>query len=65
MTPKEKAIELCLKFSTDGLIMDDEIRYGLIAAEEIKNHLLEVLDNEVSGIHAIYWNKVKEEIEKL
>jgi len=38
---------------------------ALIAARKIKQELIDALDNEVSGIHAIYWNKVIQEIEKL
>ncbi len=38
---------------------------ALIAADEIKEQLIQNLDNDVSSIHAIYWEKVKQEIEKL
>ena len=70
MTPKEKANEL----------MDSMLGYGdeyhhctqyvakqcaLIAIEEIKETLREVCDEEILGIHMVYWSKVKQEIEKL
>lgn len=35
---------------------------ALAAAEEIKQQLIQSLDNEVSAIHAIYWEGVKREI---
>lgn len=38
---------------------------ALIAVDEIKEQLLQNLSNDVSAIHAIYWEKVKQEIEKL
>lgn len=40
-------------------------RAALIAIDEIKEALLSILDNDISSIHAIYWEKVKEEIKKL
>jgi hypothetical protein len=38
---------------------------ALIASDEIKEQLIQNLDNDVSSIHAIYWEKVKQEINKL
>ena len=67
MTPKEKAIDL-----VEDMQNAPEIGYNehakqcaLIAADEIKEQLIQNLSNDVSAIHAIYWEKVKQEIEKL
>jgi len=70
MTPKEKAIELYQEFiNYVPADIEYEHKYAkecaLIAAEEIKKQLLENLDNDMSTIHAIYWEKVKQEIENL
>jgi hypothetical protein len=77
MVPKEKAEELIKKFimptvkwnpiNGDGYYNDINAskECALIAAEEIKKQLLENLDNDISTIHAIYWEKVKQEIENL
>jgi len=68
MTPKEKAKELCLKFEKKLFInlYDEDTDYihndskecALIAVDEI----LETLKIDV---RIIYWEKVKQEIEKL
>jgi hypothetical protein len=77
MTLKEKAQELVSKFEyqegygisestgIDGINFHQAKQCALIAADEIKEQLLENLSNDVSAIHAIYWEKVKQEIEKL
>lgn len=74
MTPKEKAEELFDNFdfiySYDGLdIMDDEFtkddrkKCALIAVDEIIfSHIIDgIIDYEIE----IYWDSVKQEIEKL
>ena len=38
---------------------------ALIAVDEIIEQLLKNLNNDISGVHGIYWEKVKQEIEKL
>lgn len=38
---------------------------ALIAINEIKETLREVCDEEILGIHMIYWSKVQQELEKL
>lgn len=78
MTPKEKAGWINERFyfslpNNGGFTGPSNIndrwkeanKCALIAANMIKDELLENLDNEVSGIHAIYWEQVKQEIEKL
>jgi len=79
MTPKEQAYELyhAMGFSTYTTVNTQigksepvhRNQYAkdcaLIAVEEIKKQLLENLDNDMSTIHAIYWEKVKQEIENL
>ena len=73
MTPKEKAKELFGKFAMylrANLMYDEEAnedakQCALIAVDEIMEQLLKNLSNDISGIHAIYWEKVKQEIEAL
>ena len=66
MTPKEKAIELVEKmFSLSTSNAFPAKQCALIAANEAKEQLIQNLDNEVSSIHAIYWEKVKKEIHNL
>jgi hypothetical protein len=58
MTPQEKAIELVDKFTVVGLQQRNEgIQCALIAVDEVLN----VIDN----FEMIYWEQVKQEIEKL
>lgn len=68
LTPKEKAIELCHKFSTDGLIMDAEIRCALILVDEILAHMLFWKSDGKIGLDInkrIFWEQVKNEINQL
>lgn len=69
MTPKEKAKELIDKFihpvrwkMGQEDVLERAKQCALIAVEEIKEQLLTNLSNDVSAIHAIYWEKVKQEI---
>lgn len=71
MTPKEKADELVLKY----LRIDNNTKEWFntyiakqcasIAVEEIKEAVRELCDEETIGIHMIYWEKVKNEINNL
>jgi PHP family Zn ribbon phosphoesterase len=71
MTPKEKAKELTYRFyriiPLDKMTIDYNLakKCALIAVDEIMEQLLKNLSNDISGIHAIYWEEVKQEIEKL
>jgi len=65
MTPAEKAQQLVDKFCNMESWCDNAKECALIAVDEVKEQLTSHLDNEISGIHAIYWEKVKQEIEKL
>jgi hypothetical protein len=65
MTPAEKAQELYLKYYGIPLYIKTVKECCHIAINEIKEQLVSNLDNDVSGIHAIYWEKVKQEIDKL
>jgi hypothetical protein len=74
MTPKEKAIELVEKFNNycsyewwegNNGHKENMKQCALIAVDEIMEQLLKNLSNDISGIHAIYWEDVKQEIEKL
>lgn len=75
MTPKEKADELLAKYTVATWIKLDEIKYlttiptakqcALIAVDELIN------DNDHNetivngGLNKLYWQEVKQEIEKL
>jgi hypothetical protein len=73
MIPQEKAKELVNKFYVilmkknypNVAQMDAAKECALMAVDEIKEQLLHNLSNDISAIHAIYWEKVKQEIEKL
>jgi hypothetical protein len=74
MTPaKEKAQELFKKYATYAAMWTGGFEVqrenckqcALIAVDEIENQILEILDNEISGIHAIYWEQVKKEIKNM
>jgi hypothetical protein len=75
MSIEEKAKELVLEFypSLASKLPDEydtsawqiSKDFALKTAEKIKQELLENLSNDVSAIHAIYWEKVKEEIKSL
>jgi hypothetical protein len=72
MTSKEKAIELVNKFT-------DPVRWklgqenvgqrakecALIAVDEIIQEVIESANNEIKSTRVIYWQKVKQEINKL
>jgi hypothetical protein len=68
MSPKEKAIELVNKFNNiiprecDGLESITSEFCALIAADEVIIYLDEIM---LPNPFKQYWNKVKEEIEKL
>jgi hypothetical protein len=65
MTPKEKALDLYNTYFdyTNGDYNCKQC--AIIAVDEIKQQLIENLSNDISAIYAIYWEKVKQEIEKL
>ena len=60
MTPKEKAGDLFYKFSMENQYYERAKQCALIAVDEILN-VLNVIDN----FEMIYWEQVKQEIEKL
>ena len=61
MTPKEKALKLVNKFSSVGLQQRDEgFACALIAVDEILS-----LYKKNCNIENMYWEEVKQEIEKL
>jgi hypothetical protein len=72
MTPKEKAEQLINAFVPQvrwKMGQEDVLKRAkecaLVAVDEIKEQLLHNLSNDISAIHAIYWEKVKQEIKKL
>ena len=71
MTTEEQALELykqydeLVKDHTKGVTVKALAKEcALMAAQKIKQELVDASDNEISGIYAIYWNKVIQEIEK-
>jgi hypothetical protein len=76
MTPKEKADELFTRYYVMLLETDSQIseeitisilsqQLAFIAVDEIIEEIVESTDNEVKSMRIIYWEKVKQEIEKL
>jgi hypothetical protein len=78
MTPQEKAEAIHTKMyfiiSNNGQFTgehsiphkwEEAKKCAIIAADETKEQLISNLSNDISSIHAIYWEKVKQEIEKL
>jgi hypothetical protein len=57
MTPQEKAVELVHKFGMENQYYERAKQCALIAVDEVLN----VIDN----FEMIYWEEVKQEIEKL
>ena len=55
-------------FGTEGFSGISSLLYHLYPptmVDEIKETLREVCDEEILGVHMIYWEKVKQEIESL
>jgi len=76
MTPKEKADELftgyyVMLLETDSQISEEIIisilsqQLALITVDEIIEEVIESADNEIKSTRVIYWQKVKQEINKL
>lgn len=69
MTPRDKALELIAKYQRilplNLITMLDAKNCALVTVNEVKETLKEVCDEEILGIHMIYWSKVQQEIEKL
>ena len=72
MSVEEQALELykqydeLVKDHTKGVTVKPLAKEcALKAAHKIKQELADALDNDVSGIHGMYWRKVIQEIEKL
>ncbi len=68
MTAKEKANQLCLKFSKDGLILSIDIKAALIVVEEVLEanpHIKGVGTNYQLIWSYNFWIEVRKELEKL
>lgn len=73
MTPKEKAEELLLKFSQapiEGSLMwyvayELSKQFSLIAVDEILNDDMYDMSEDLFEKRILYWENVKQEIEKL
>ena len=63
MTPKEKATQLVDKYSFTDDYHTLSKQCALIAVDEIINNVLVGID--LAATWGDYWNKVKQEIEKL
>jgi hypothetical protein len=75
-SPKEKADELFTRYyvmllETDSQISEEIIisilsqQLALIAVDEIIQEVIESANNEIKSTRVIYWQKVKQEINKL
>jgi hypothetical protein len=66
MTPKEKAQELFTKFSSNTVHYDAAKQCAIIAVDEIIKLLVDLSDGDFTYINdVIYYQEVKQEIEKL
>ena len=67
MTPKEKALEIFNRMcsSVDELLPLDIKQCALIAVDEIISNSLEYMGCSLKDDEIIYWQKVKNKIEKL
>jgi hypothetical protein len=66
MTPKEKGALLIIEcLGVFGGDIGDAKKCAIFTAEKIQRELSENLDEEISGIHVIYWGKVIKEINNL
>jgi len=68
-TPKEKAIELCVKFFKPSVFKYEEKQY-LVDEESAKERALICVDEIINNNYGsrsdmIFWREVKEEIKKL
>ena len=66
-TPKEKAFELVVLFQdkVNGIRKELAKKHAIMAASLIKEEVLKVVSEEDSTVHAIYWNRVIDKIQKL
>ncbi len=60
MTPKEKAIDIAMRFDKDGQT-DNAVKCALICVDEIINSIQNLQYNRKTD----FWENVKKEIEKL
>ena len=65
MTPREKAVELIYKFGMENQYYERTKQCALIAVDELiqDNAISEILVN--GGLQKVFWEEVKQEIEKL
>jgi len=65
MTPREKAVELIYKFGMETQYYERTKQCALIAVDELiqDNAISEILVN--GGLQKVFWEEVKQEIEKL
>lgn len=69
MTPKEKAKQLVYKFQDEGSkwYFEKNKQFALIAVDEILWEIIKYADNSREYVveNSLYWQQVKQEIEKL
>jgi hypothetical protein len=66
-TPEEQAFELVVLFQdkVNGIRKELAKKQAIMAASLIKEEVLKVVSEEDATIHAIYWDRVIDEIQKL
>ncbi len=66
-TPKEQAFELVVLFQdkVNGIRKELAKKHAIMAASLIKEEVLKVVSEEDSTVHAIYWDRVIDKIQKL
>ena len=65
MTPKEKAMEIAMKFDKYGQT-DNAVKCALICVDEILENITEeVMTYKPFMMNTDYWKEVKQEINKL
>lgn len=64
MTYKEKADSLYKNFIVDSVINKSQsVKCAIVAVDVITDLIGELVDQEISGIHTIYWKRVRQELE--
>ena len=67
LSHEEQAFELVVLFQdkVNGIRKELAKKHAIMAASLIKEKVLKVVSEEDSTVHAIYWNRVIDEIKKL
>jgi len=67
LSPEEQAFELVVLFQDkfNGIRKELAKKQAILAASRIMEEVLKVVSEEDSTVHAIYWNRVIDKIQKL